>query len=96
MMQYKNKRTGVVITTPCTVSGGDWVSYDTEEQGPLVEVAVETNEINETKEQVDPETDEFDGITKAQIIQELEAFGVDFDKKANKQTLYDLMMSQGK
>lgn len=38
----------------------------------------------------------YDEVTKAQIMQELDAFGVEYDKRANKQVLYDLMMEQGK
>lgn len=40
--------------------------------------------------------DAYDSITVAQIKQELDAFGIEYDKRANKQVLYDLMMSQGK
>lgn len=39
--------------------------------------------------------DAFDSITIAQIKQELDAFGIEYDKRANKQVLYDLMMAQG-
>jgi len=34
-------------------------------------------------------------ITKAQIMQELDAFGIKYNPQAKKQKLYDLMMSQG-
>lgn len=37
----------------------------------------------------------FDGITIKEIKQELDAQGVEYDPKAKKQVLYDLMMSQG-
>ncbi|HJA90848.1 MAG TPA: hypothetical protein H9948_08680 [Candidatus Jeotgalibaca merdavium] len=37
--------------------------------------------------------DAYDSITVPQIKQELDAFGIEYDKRANKQVLYDLMMS---
>lgn len=96
-MKYKNTNTGVVIDTPCIVSGGNWLLLDSKavvEKGKDIEVGKQTNEVVEpTKEQ---STTDFDGITRPQIMQELDAFGIEYDKRANKQTLYDLMMSQGK
>lgn len=35
-------------------------------------------------------------ITKAQIMQELDAFGVEYNPRDKKQVLYDLMMQHGK
>lgn len=61
-----------------------------------------TNEEPLAKEPVAPQpnakgaNDAFDSITVAQIKQELDAFGIEYDKRANKQVLYDLMMAQGK
>ena len=40
--------------------------------------------------------DAYDSITVPQIKQELDAFGIEYDKRSNKQVLYDLMMAQGK
>lgn len=40
--------------------------------------------------------EDFDGITIAQIKQELDAFGVEYNPKDKKQVLYDLMMQHGK
>lgn len=37
----------------------------------------------------------FDSITVPQIKQELDAFGIEYNPRAKKQELYDLMMSQG-
>lgn len=28
-MEYRNTRTGAVISSPCVISGGDWVLIDT-------------------------------------------------------------------
>ena len=45
----------------------------------------------EVEAEVDPDGD-FNGITIAQIKQELDAFGIAYNPKAKKQELYDLMM----
>lgn len=82
-MQYKNKKTGVVIDTPCIINGGDWVPH-VEKTKKVVE------EPEETTDNVPEE------ITKAQIMQELDAFGVKYNPRDKKQVLYDLMIAQGK
>lgn len=100
-MEYKNKKTGGVINTPFVISGGDWIPYN---QEPEIKQLEENNE-NHQQEDVpqkntvaDEKTDNpaLDDITKADIMQELDAFGVKYDKRSNKQVLYDLMMEQGK
>lgn len=102
-MEYKNQRTGVVIDTPCVVWGGDWVKVS--DLKPEVKTVVPNdtvvnNHVVEVEPQVEAEPEEntidFDGITLKQIKQELDAFGVEYDQRANKQTLYDLMLAQGK
>nr|DAM07016.1 MAG TPA: dimeris T4 recombination endonuclease VII [Caudoviricetes sp.] len=100
-MEYKNKKTGRVINTPFVISGGDWIPYN---QEPEIKQLEENNEIHQQEEVpqknkvADEKTDNpaLDDITKADIMQELDAFGVKYDKRANKQVLYDLMMEQGK
>lgn len=56
----------------------------------------ETPEVEETTEvENDIQNDDgFDAITVKQIQQELDAFGIDYDKKANKKALYSLLMEQ--
>ncbi|MFP7370921.1 hypothetical protein SFC12_02160 [Lactococcus lactis] len=104
-MQYKNTKTGVIIDVLSVINGGDWVQYDQEfENKPEIE-KVQENDENRQQEEVlskntvaDEKTDNptLDDITKADIMQELDAFGVKYDKRSNKQVLYDLMMEQGK
>ena len=36
-MIYKNMKTGAVIDSPCTISGGDWELQETETKGEPVE-----------------------------------------------------------
>ena len=96
-MKYKNKKTGFIIETTSELLG-DWVLYDPahakkiEPVEDLIEPALpaDTKTVEEQTGNAD-----FDSITKAQVMQELDAFGIEYDKRANKQALYDLMM-QGK
>lgn len=109
-MQYKNTKTGVTFSSPCVVSGGDWVLLKdepkTDEEPKAVnEVEIE-NPADEAEipaaapEQQADEKDEqvagLEGITKKQIMQELDAFGIEYNAASKKAELYELMMSQGK
>ena len=100
-MQYKNTKTGVIIDIPSVISGGDWVPYNQEAEIKQLEENNENHQQEEVPQKntvADEKTDNpaLDDITKADIMQELDAFGVKYDKRANKQVLYDLMMEQGK
>lgn len=95
-MRYRNTKTGAIINSPCSVSGGDWVAEDTT---IAIEVDVEEiPEVLENKELKEPEEPEvnldedIDGITVKEIKQELDAFGIEYNPKARKQELYDLMI----
>lgn len=93
-MRYFNTLTKATIDTEFKISGGDWVLED-----ELEKVVVGTDDDTQKEvEQVSEETtgdEKYDSITKAQIMQELDAFGIEYDKKATKRVLYDLMLSQG-
>lgn len=95
-MKYKNTKTGAVINTVCKVSGANWVEL--KKNVEVEEQAVKTTPQPETKVSpaVAEDDEEMDGITVKEIKQELDAFGVEYDPKAKKKELYDLMMSQGK
>jgi len=97
-MQYKNTKTGAIIDSPCIISGGDWVPFNSKFVKALEVEKKLTDEIPERPkvEEAEENLAEFDGITKAQIIQELDAFGIKYNPKAKKQELYDLMIAQGK
>jgi hypothetical protein len=95
-MRYRNTKTGAVIDSPCFISGGDWVAEET-----TIAIEVDVEEIpevlenKELKEPEEPEVDldeDIDGITIKQIKQELDAFGIEYNPRAKKQELYDLMM----
>lgn len=98
-MRYFNTLTKATIDTELKISGGDWVL---ENESKEAVVDIQANDADSKKaeqEQVVEESNvdgNYDWITKDQIMQELDAFGVGYDKRANKQVLYDLMMEQGK
>ncbi|MDQ7119787.1 hypothetical protein RCG39_04845 [Lactococcus petauri] len=98
-MRYFNTLTKATIDTDFKISGGDWV-LENESKEAVVDIQANDADSKKTEqEQVVEESNvdgHDDGITKAQIMQELDAFGVKYDKRANKQVLYDLMMEQGK
>ena len=97
-MRYKNTKTGAIIDSPCTISGGDWVKYTNEAKKIIVETEEEVEKIIEVEEvaskvEAEPEDEEdFDGITVKEIKQELDAFGIEYNPRAKKQELYDLMI----
>lgn len=91
-MKYKNTKTGVVIDSPCFISGGDWVEVKKETQQEQTEKPEKTNET-----EIEPEEEtieDLDGITKKEIMQELDAMGVKYDTKARKEVLYNLMLGK--
>lgn len=98
-MRYFNTLTKATIDTDFKISGGDWVL---ENESKEAVVDIQANDADSKKpeqEQVAEESNvdgNYDWITKDQIMQELDAFGIKYDKRANKQVLYDLMMEQGK
>lgn len=98
-MRYFNTLTKATIDTELKISGGDWV-LENESKEAVVDIQANDADSKKTEqEQVVEESNvdgNYDGITKDQIMQELDAFGVEYDKRANKQVLYDLMMEQGK
>lgn len=93
-MRYFNTLTKATIDTEFKISGGDWVL-----ESELEKVVVDTVDDKQKEvEQVSEETtgdEKYDSVTKAQIMQELDAFGIEYDKKATKRALHDLMTTQG-
>lgn len=108
-MKYKNTKTGVTFSSPCVVSGGDWVliadELKTDEEPKAINEEETENTADDAEtsaaapEQPADEKDEqvagLEGITKKQIMHELDAFGIKYNPSSKKQELYDLMM-QGK
>lgn len=112
MVKYVSKKTGAIIETDCKLLGDwvlfspSLISEvaETPKQKGLVELPKVEESLKQ--EPIEPSViapvnptgadDAYDSITVAQIKQELDAFGIEYDKRANKQVLFDLMMSQGK
>ena len=98
-MRYFNTLTKATIDTDFKISGGDWVLENESKEAVIDIQANDADSKKAEQEQVVEESNvdgNYDGITKDQIMQELDAFGIRYDKRANKQVLYDLMMEQGK
>lgn len=106
-MEYRNTKTGATFSSPCVVSGGNWVLVskekepvkESEEVVPNKEAeVVETleEEVVEAVEEAaedDTALDGLDGITIKQIKQELDAFGIEYKSNAKKEELYQLMIN---
>jgi hypothetical protein len=87
-MRYKNTRTGAIIDSPCKIQGGNWIEYVEEEPEKIIKKV----EAEEEPVEKDTENEEIDGITKKEIMQELDAFGIEYNPRAKKQELYNLML----
>ncbi|MFS0967959.1 hypothetical protein ACFC3P_02385 [Enterococcus thailandicus] len=98
-MEYKNTKTGVTFSSPCVVSGGDWVLVEKTKEPTKQEIpqVIDEEQQEEQQEAIESKTgdENFDSITVPQIKQELDAFGIEYNPRAKKQELYDLMMAQG-
>lgn len=92
-MKYQNTRTKVIIDVSSKIHGDNWI-----EVGELPKQPPKKND--EKQDDVldnEPETDDVPkGVTKEQIMKELDAFGTKYNPADKKATLYDLMMKQGK
>lgn len=84
-MKYINTKTRAVLDSPCAIYGGDWTPYDGKprKEEPK-KMKVET---------IDAEKEDGD-LTKEDIMNELDALGIEYDKKAKKDDLYRLMMGE--
>ena len=95
-MRYFNTLTEATIDTEFKISGGDWVlEGDAKKQVLENDKEDAEQEPTETVSEVTTGDEKYDSVTKAQIMQELDAFGIEYDKKATKRALYDLMTAQG-
>ena len=90
MSLYRNLKTGAVIDSPYNLTGANWVLESEFKKEEVKEVKKETPKPAKKKESklVNKKVDE---ITKAEIIQELEAFGIEYNKNMTKKELIDLL-----
>ena len=89
-MRMVNKDTGVVADLPGAV-GGAWVPLESDTEDDAADKKP-PEEGKEPVEPVHPDECNLEAVTKKEIMQELDALGVKYDKKASKKELYDLMM----
>ena len=85
-MRYINKKTGAILDSPSKIYGGQWIEYDKKD-----EIKATTDLKKETKKEVKKEST---NLTKEEIMNELEALGIDYDKKEKKEDLIKLMMGE--
>lgn len=95
-MKYRNKETGIVIDSPGPISGPMWEEYAPDAPEEVEEVKEETTQkAPETpKEKPAPKKMDAGEITRADIMRELDAFGIKYDKKATKKELLKVMESE--
>jgi hypothetical protein len=79
-MKYRNIKTGAVIDSPCPIGGENWVPVIEEKKTvePVIEIAE-----NPVKT--------IDEMTKKEIMTELDSKGIEYNPRANKTELYNLM-----
>lgn len=95
MTKYYNTKTRAIIDSPLVISGENWIKYEDKDQVEETQTAIVEDEIVEEAEEKEIEKPAADKkITKAKIENELEALGVEYDKKATKDELYALLMEQ--
>jgi len=94
--KYKHIKTGAIIYSPFKIVGKNWVEVTENEVVETVEQKIITKEAKkEAKETAQDEKEEIEGIqgvTKKEIMQELDALGIEYNPRATKKELYDLMM----
>lgn len=107
-MEYRNKKTGCKFDSNFKISGGDWeLVTDQKEQmqqdtTPVASVQNISEPVTEPEPTVAYEPDpneptgnaDIDSLSKKDIIQELEAMGIEHNPRDKKQVLYDLMMGK--
>ena len=95
MTKYYNTKTRAIIDSPLVISGENWIKYEDKDRVEETDTAIVEDEIaEEVEEKETKKSSAGKKITKADIENELEALGVEYDKKATKDELYALLMEQ--
>jgi hypothetical protein len=92
--KYYNTKTRAIIDSPLVISGENWIKYEDKDQVEETETAIVDEVVEEVEEKEIKKPSAGKKITKADIENELEALGVEYDKKATKDELYTLLMEQ--
>lgn len=87
-MKYVNTKTRAIIDSPCIISGGDWK--------PVEGKVSENKKSEDLKKDAETEKTQSNGDTptKEEIMKELDAMGIEYDKKAKKEELFELMKGE--
>lgn len=95
MTKYYNTKTRAIIDSPFLISGENWIDYEDKDADLVNEDKVTIEESKENVEDKDSsDKGTYNKFTKAEIENELEALGVEYDTKATKEDLYKLLMEQ--
>lgn len=87
-MKYVNTMTRAIIDSPCTISGGDWKPVEGKVSENMKSEDLKKDAVTE-KAQSNGDTP-----TKEEIMKELDAMGIEYDKKAKKEELFELMKGE--
>lgn len=91
--KYKHKRTGAIVFSSGLIIGNNWVEVTESEAEETAEQKIITKEAKETaQDEKEEEIEGIQGVTKKEIMQELDAMGIKYNPRATKKELYDLMM----
>lgn len=109
-MEYRNKKTGFSFFSDCKIYGPDWEEVTTVAKEEVEEVLEEDHQVStpadppsDTEQVSESELAEaeeqtgnsdYDTLKKQEIIQELQAMGIEHNPRDKKQVLYDLMMGK--
>lgn len=88
-MKFINTKNGAIIESD-SMLGGVWKEYNPSET-PIIEKELEIKETPKPESKAKPNLDEYDDVTIADIKKELEAFGIEYNPKAKKKELWELM-----
>lgn len=102
-MEYRNLKTGAVINVSSKISGENWALVENEKKPtnkkpspkkiPPKKVVTKKEPVKKVLAKKEPAKK--NEITKAKIMQELDAFGIKYDSKSSKDELYQLMIEGG-
>ena len=83
-MRYRNLKTGAIIDSPCSISGGDWVAEET-----TIAIEVEAKHVEvKVKEKIDKRLEKH---TKTELFEMLEDRKIAYKPEQTKKELIALL-----
>lgn len=86
-MLYINTKTRAIIDSPTPINGGNWISTDSKKESEIIAPEPIPVEKTSNYNAANAESD----LTRGDIMQELDSFGVEYNKRATKKELLDLL-----